>query len=644
MGNYVSNASIGSSLDAVRATEIYEFTQTLVPGIGVANALPHFQAYKLAYAYMLADMGRTSLALEYCESVDLCVKSYSKGTPYFHRTFLEILRDLQDRLSSYAGEPGSSKDKSGGKIGTGGSWLMSALDQTVNKFMNGALGVENSSEPNQVAAESDAKLVENKPSSGGVLSYFSSEQKKRNEELPIQEPEITTEFLNPPMMMNASAYSTQSIETSASYGYMQASQQSGQTGYMHQSALAGEQNFLSQPSLGNHPVATQQPVDLYGQQDPVDYIQQGQDFDTAYNSGHGYDENGYPISQQTPGQDFDQGLADENEGLGSYGQSFDQQGPDSYNELPDIYNQQMNDLPTAQEYDQQSVQTGYGDNTQTPHDGYDSQKDQHSAFDQHLYDENQGYNQQYQDYGQQAQAYNQQTHDNNQQTQGYDQQEQMYGQQAPYEQNYIQEDQEYNQRNQSYDQQQQNDGEQTLYDQNQNYNQSNQDYNQEMAYDQGGLDLQNSGNDSQNNGYHNQQSQQQGTYNQQNMDQSYDNQQDEQPISTVYGQGSFSAPGDQTSESKNLEVANASQQQFVQENLSNPENQSQGMSHQPFQPQESQNQYGYQIDESGRYTDPPRNSTYVTSIDQGNPLRAPPASSPGSYDSTTLNVRWRIYL
>ncbi|KAI8809261.1 Sec23-binding domain of Sec16-domain-containing protein, partial [Cladochytrium replicatum] len=85
-------------IKSVQLTELYEASQTLVSGIGLANGLPHFQAYKLLYAMLLADIGYHEQAAKYCESIEVFVKTYSKGSPYFHRKFLEGLRDLSDRL------------------------------------------------------------------------------------------------------------------------------------------------------------------------------------------------------------------------------------------------------------------------------------------------------------------------------------------------------------------------------------------------------------------------------------------------------------------------------------------------------------------------------------------------------------------
>jgi hypothetical protein len=87
---------------AVQLTEFYEYGLSLKKkdsntenGLGI----PHFQAYKLAYAWWLSDLGYVQRATEYCKTITKIVQSYTKASPYFHKRFLESLRDLEHRCN-----------------------------------------------------------------------------------------------------------------------------------------------------------------------------------------------------------------------------------------------------------------------------------------------------------------------------------------------------------------------------------------------------------------------------------------------------------------------------------------------------------------------------------------------------------------
>ncbi|TPX66692.1 hypothetical protein SpCBS45565_g04252 [Spizellomyces sp. 'palustris'] len=124
------------SFDALQKTEIFEFSQTLWNNLGVANSLPHLQAFKIWYASLLADLGLNEQAAKYCESVEHVVKTYARGSPYFHRTFGEILGLLGGRLAAaQSGNVTSEKE--------GSSWLskLSSIGaRGLDRFMNNALG------------------------------------------------------------------------------------------------------------------------------------------------------------------------------------------------------------------------------------------------------------------------------------------------------------------------------------------------------------------------------------------------------------------------------------------------------------------------------------------------------------------------
>lgn len=127
------------SRSALQKTEIYEYSHTLISNAGLSNTFPYLQAYKLHQASLFADLGLHDEAIKYCESIEAIVKTYSRGSPYFHRTFTESLRNMADMLAAYkSGATGHVLAKEGG-----GGWLSklgSLGARGVEKFMNNALG------------------------------------------------------------------------------------------------------------------------------------------------------------------------------------------------------------------------------------------------------------------------------------------------------------------------------------------------------------------------------------------------------------------------------------------------------------------------------------------------------------------------
>ncbi|KAJ3378369.1 hypothetical protein HDU92_007445, partial [Lobulomyces angularis] len=210
------NTDLANCINAIQETEIFEFSQTLAGGL--ASGLPHFQAYKLSYAHLLADIGCMELAQQYCESIDTFVKSYSKGSPYFHRRFLESLRVLIERVGMYQltkGQIAEAKEK-------GGSWWISALDDMTTKLMNGVVGLEGEAQIKKAPTPQPATV-----SSSGVLNYFSSTKLEEVENRPLSTPLV----LDPSVSFTApSVAKTASMNSMYSYGY-----NSGSSQTIHQS-------------------------------------------------------------------------------------------------------------------------------------------------------------------------------------------------------------------------------------------------------------------------------------------------------------------------------------------------------------------------------------------------------------------------
>ncbi|KAG8625797.1 hypothetical protein KVT40_006198 [Elsinoe batatas] len=94
-----SSPALGSDLDSIMLTEVYEYAQSLNPTPGVSSVIPHLQAYKLIHAYGLADHGMRSEAQSYCESIYQAIKSTTRASPYYHVAFTTAVEDLNRCLS-----------------------------------------------------------------------------------------------------------------------------------------------------------------------------------------------------------------------------------------------------------------------------------------------------------------------------------------------------------------------------------------------------------------------------------------------------------------------------------------------------------------------------------------------------------------
>ncbi|KAI9502221.1 Sec23-binding domain of Sec16-domain-containing protein [Coemansia spiralis] len=131
--------------------------------------LPHFQAYKLYYAWWLTDCGQTALASRYCDAILGILATLPQGiaVPFIHASLVQGLRDLRERLSG----TGMTSIKAAEMVGDGTalsgasskSWLaramprpsftslMTVFDSSIDKFITGADG-------SQISLESSGTL------------------------------------------------------------------------------------------------------------------------------------------------------------------------------------------------------------------------------------------------------------------------------------------------------------------------------------------------------------------------------------------------------------------------------------------------------------------------------------------------------
>jgi hypothetical protein len=91
------------SLESYTLSEIFEFAHSLSTA-NSATCLPFLQGYKLAHAWILADYGYIDIAQRYFESIDQCIKSYTKGSPYLHPQLIDQVAALGLYLENASGK------------------------------------------------------------------------------------------------------------------------------------------------------------------------------------------------------------------------------------------------------------------------------------------------------------------------------------------------------------------------------------------------------------------------------------------------------------------------------------------------------------------------------------------------------------
>ena len=85
-------------IDSILLTEVYEFACSILAPSPSITTSPHFQAYKLYHAMLLAEHGSRTDAQEYCSVITSAMKSTTKLSPYYHSLLFTSLDDLVNRL------------------------------------------------------------------------------------------------------------------------------------------------------------------------------------------------------------------------------------------------------------------------------------------------------------------------------------------------------------------------------------------------------------------------------------------------------------------------------------------------------------------------------------------------------------------
>ncbi|XP_075086584.1 protein transport protein SEC16B homolog [Nicotiana tabacum] len=116
-----------ASPEAIQRTEIYEYSKVL--GNSQFILLP-FQPYKLLYAHMLAEVGRISDALKYCQALS---KSLKTGRTPETETLRQLVSSLEERIKTHQ-QGGFSTNLAPGKLV---GKLLNLFDSTAHRVVGG---------------------------------------------------------------------------------------------------------------------------------------------------------------------------------------------------------------------------------------------------------------------------------------------------------------------------------------------------------------------------------------------------------------------------------------------------------------------------------------------------------------------------
>ncbi|XP_024993796.1 protein transport protein SEC16A homolog isoform X2 [Cynara cardunculus var. scolymus] len=115
------------SPEAIQRTEVFEYAKLL--GNSQFTLLP-FQPYKLIYAHMLAEVGRLSDSLKYCQSIS---KSLKTGRAPEVETWRQLVSSLEDRIKTHQ-QGGFSTNLAPGKLV---GKLLNLFDSTAQRVVGG---------------------------------------------------------------------------------------------------------------------------------------------------------------------------------------------------------------------------------------------------------------------------------------------------------------------------------------------------------------------------------------------------------------------------------------------------------------------------------------------------------------------------
>ncbi|KAK3704085.1 vesicle coat component [Vermiconidia calcicola] len=134
---------LGSDLDSILLTEVFEYASSLSAPSTAVNYVPHLQAFKLVHAQELAAHGLKAKAQTYCDHITSAYTSTTRPSPYYHPTFTQAVADLSAFLSQtpHDGKAGFFSKPAMNKVSSGAaSWFSKFVAGDEDQESNGASG------------------------------------------------------------------------------------------------------------------------------------------------------------------------------------------------------------------------------------------------------------------------------------------------------------------------------------------------------------------------------------------------------------------------------------------------------------------------------------------------------------------------
>jgi COPII coat assembly protein SEC16 len=127
LGGNHKDGMLGTDLDTIILTEIYEYAASLSAPANAVSYVPHLQSYKLIHTQLLAEHGSKSKASAYCDAITSAYTSTTRPSGYYHPTFTQAVADFGAFLSQtpHDGKGGSFFSKPAMKTVSSGaaSWF-----------------------------------------------------------------------------------------------------------------------------------------------------------------------------------------------------------------------------------------------------------------------------------------------------------------------------------------------------------------------------------------------------------------------------------------------------------------------------------------------------------------------------------------
>lgn len=158
-----------ASPEAIQRTELYEYSKVL--GNSQFTLLP-FQPYKVAYAHMLAEVGKISHSLRYCQAILKTLKNVGRAPEV--ETWKSMLSSLEERIKTHQ-QGGYNANLAPAKLV---GKLFTSIDRSIHRMIGGPPPGQSTSQSSAQGSEHDnhstAPKVANSQSTMAVSSLMPS--------------------------------------------------------------------------------------------------------------------------------------------------------------------------------------------------------------------------------------------------------------------------------------------------------------------------------------------------------------------------------------------------------------------------------------------------------------------------------------